>query len=352
MSLMLDEIREQPRVLERMLSDPPSGLSRLGRRYSRHRPPLIILVARGTSDNAALFGRYLFEITLGIPTSLAAPSVATLYRKRPVPKDALVIGISQSGESTDINTYLEAAKASGSFTVGITNEQSSALASLVDEVLPTSAGKEMSVAATKTYTAQLLMIYSVARTLGAAIAHRDLLLLPESVDGQLRNERQAKSMASTFQGISRAAVVGRGLNYANGLEFALKLTETSYVVAAGYSCADFSHGPIAMVEEDFPVFVFVPPGPTYGETAKLVERLGSRSVDIICIGTASEVRALPRSRWLEVRASPPKAETYAEDILTPIPSIIPAQLFAAHLAEVKGLNPDKPRMLSKVTQTL
>ena len=147
MSLMLNEIRQQPQVLEGMLTRLPNALERLRKRYATSRPTMIIVVARGTSDNAALFARYLFEITLGIPTMLAAPSISTLYRRLSLPPDALVMGISQSGESTDINAYLEFAKSIGTPTVGITNEDGSTLSSLAEVVLPIRAGTESSVAA-------------------------------------------------------------------------------------------------------------------------------------------------------------------------------------------------------------
>ena len=352
MSLMLEEIRQQPEVLGRTLDRPPSALARIARRFAGGLPPLIVLVARGTSDNAALFGRYLFEITLGIPSSLAAPSVATLYRNRSIPPDALVIGISQSGESTDINAYMRLAKAGGCFTIGITNETASALASLAHEVLPTQAGKEASVAATKTYTAQVLMLYCLARALGAEIPEHALKALPGAVDSQLAEEAAVRDLAWHYRGMTHALVVARGLNYANGFEFALKLMETSYVVAAGFSAADFAHGPIAMVEEGFPVFVFTPPGPTFGETGKLLARLDETRVDSICIGAEPEVKNLPFSHWIRLTGSLPSPRSFPADTFTPIPSIVPAQLFAAHLAEIKGFNPDKPRMLSKVTRTM
>ena len=352
MSQMIDEIRQQPQVLDRALAAPPKALSRLRRRFSKRQPALVVIVARGTSDNAALFGRYLFEILLGIPASLAAPSVATLYHRWPIPRDAVVIGISQSGESTDINVFMELAKKCGSFTIGITNESASTLANLADEVLPTRAGKERSVAATKTYTAQLLMLYCLAKALGAKIPESDLKRLPDSVECQLRHEPAVRRLASNYREMSHAVVVGRGLNYANGFEFALKLMETSYVVAAGFSCADFAHGPIAIVEEEFPVFVFTPPGPTFQETAKLLARLKRSRVDTVCIGAQPEVDGLPRSHWIKINGTLPTTSRYPNDTLTPIPLIVPAQLFAAHLADCKGLDPDRPRMLSKVTKTL
>ena len=349
---MIDEIRQQPEVLRRILREPPGSLDMLRRRFSGRHPPLIVIAARGTSDHAAIFGKYLFEITLGIPTSLAAPSVGTLYRGRPVPESAVVIGISQSGESTDINAFLDVARACGSFTIGITNERSGTMAGLVDEILPTRAGKEKSVAATKTYTAQLLTLYLLAKAMGARISSDDLMRLPESAERQLECEAGIGQLARHYRGMSRAVVVGRGYNFANSLEFALKMMETSYVVATGFSCADFAHGPIAIVEEAFPAFIFSPPGPTYQETSKLLARLTDRHVDTICIGAPPEVRAQSPSHRIEIAGELPWVQDHAEDMLTPIPMIVPAQLFAAHLAASKGLDPDKPRMLSKVTHTL
>jgi len=166
---MREEIREQPETLERTLEEEWTRAASLRRQFERNRPPLIVLAARGTSDNAAQFGRYLLEISTGIPVSLAAPSVFTLYRSKLQLEGAVVAAISQSGESTDTNLVLEQAKAAGAFTVGITNESSSTLARLAEHALLVHAGKERSVAATKTYTGQLLCFYLLAHALGAAI---------------------------------------------------------------------------------------------------------------------------------------------------------------------------------------
>ncbi len=352
MSLMLNEIREQPQVLEGILDDPPKSLARLRKRYSTSRPTMIVVVARGTSDNAALFARYLFEITLGIPTMLAAPSISTLYRRQSLPPDALVIGISQSGESTDINAYLEFASDVGTPTVGITNEDGSTLSKLAEVVLPTRAGTESSVAATKTYTAQLMMLYFLAQVLGSEIPDYALREIPASVQEQLDRESEIQQLAQHYRRISHAVVIGRGFNYANSLEFALKLMETSYVVAAAFSGADFAHGPIAMVDEGFPVFVFTPSGPTSQETGKLLARLAARRVDTIGIGSSPVLDAFPCSHRIELSGSAPRAGGFPADMLTPIRSIVPAQLFAAYLASSKGLDPDHPRMLTKVTRTM
>lgn len=352
MSLMLDEIRQQPQVLQGILANPPPALVHLRKRFSKNPPTVIVIVARGTSNNAGLFARYLFEITLGIPTFLAAPSISTLYRRQAVPSSALVMGVSQSGESTDINAYMKVAKGTGALTLGITNEAGSTLAALVDEVLLTQAGTESSVAATKTYTAQLMTLYCLAQALGSKLPDDALKKIPGAVRTQLDHEADVEQLAQDYLEMSHAIVIGRGLNFSNSFEFALKLMETNYVVAAAFSAANFAHGPIAMVEEGFPVFVFTPPGPTSIETGKLVTRLAASCVDTIGIGPAGVLADLPCAHRIELHGPTPLAPGYPADVLTPICSIVPAQLFAAHLAAVKGLDPDHPRMLSKVTHTM
>src|SRR5437773_80069 len=182
MSTLLDEIRAQPRALERTLAEELRRLPRFQRLVAKRRPRLIVLVARGTSDNAALFGRYLLEITTGIPVSLAAPSIATLYEARIDYRDALVVAISQSGESTDTNLVLERARQQGALTLGITNESGSAIGRIAEHLFLVRAGREKSVAATKTYTGQMLMMYLLAYALGGAISLAGLERLPDAVN--------------------------------------------------------------------------------------------------------------------------------------------------------------------------
>ena len=178
MSRMLEEIRQQPEALERTLSAELRGVEKFKRLVEKQRPRLVVLVARGTSDNAALFGRYLLEITTGIPVSLAAPSITTLYEARIDYRDALVVGISQSGESTDTNLVLERARQQGALTLGITNESGSAMARIAEHVFLVRAGREKSVAATKTYTGQMLMMYLLAYALGGGVRIADLERIP------------------------------------------------------------------------------------------------------------------------------------------------------------------------------
>src|SRR5229473_1385533 len=260
MSRMLEEIRQQPSALARTLSAEARPIERFKGALAARRPKLIVLAARGTSDNAAQFGRYLLEITTGIPVSLAAPSIYTLYNVAVDFRDALVIGISQSGESTDTNLVIERARAQGALTIGITNEAASAMAGLADEIFLVRARKERSVAATKTYTGQVLVLYLLAYALGAGIGLEDLRRLPDWAESALALEKPIAALCERYRFMDRAVVVGRGLNYANAFEFALKLMETCYVVAERFSSADFLHGPIAMVERHFPVILFAPPG--------------------------------------------------------------------------------------------
>ncbi len=339
---MLSEIREQPAALERMLRDVLPSVSELKRHLNQRPPKLIVLAARGTSDNAAQFGRYLFEIYTGIPVSLAAPSVHTLYRARLKLEDALVIGVSQSGESTDVNVVLESAKQQGIPIVAVTNNESSAMAAMADHLVLVRSGKEESVAATKTYTGQLLAMYLIAHALGAPIEIDRLRTLPEQCSSALAVEDVVRHTAARYRFMEQCVVVGRGLNYANAFEMALKLMETCGVVAERFSSADFLHGPIAMVESSFPSFVFAPSGVTQNPLAEAVQKMEGLGAETFVISDLSGVKAA-RGIQLPFRI---------EELFTPIPYIVPAQLLAAYLATEKGLDPDRPKALTKVTRTL
>jgi glucosamine--fructose-6-phosphate aminotransferase (isomerizing) len=343
MSLMLQEIRQQPEALARTLREEGAKVAALGRFLAARDIRLVVLVARGSSDNAALFGRYLIEITSNIPVSLAAPSVYTLYRAKLNLRNTLVVGISQSGEGSDINQVLKDAKQSGACTLGITNEPRSTMARLADELLLIRAGKERSIAATKTYTGQLLMFYLLAAALQQGRSLDRLRKLPDLASQCLKLEPAVQELVERYRFINHCLVVGRGLIYANVFELAIKLMETCYVVSERFSSADFLHGPVAMIEEDFPVIVFAPPGKTLKEMCQLARRL--RALRAECLAISSEVSILK----LATRAV--RIPVRVDEFLAPIPYIIPGQLFAARLAEVKGLSPDRPRSLRKVTKT-
>ena len=353
---MAAEIRQQPAAIEKTLKAEWRNAVKLREYFANHPVRLIVLAARGTSDNAAQFGRYLLEITTGIPVSLAAPSVFTLYGGRLELQNAAVIAVSQSGESTDTNIVLEKAKAAGAFTLGITNEAESALAQLAQHTFLVRAGRERSVAATKTYTGQLLCFYLLAYALGAPLELVDLQRIPESVGAALELESEIAERTQRYCFIRHAVCVGRGLNYANSFEFALKLMETCYVVAERFSSADLLHGPIAMLESTFPAFVFCPSGVTWKATSELLAKLHSIKAETLAItdrsNKAAGAKGVAKATLTIPAELAAKKAKLPEDIFTPIPYIIPAQLFAASLATAKGLNPDQPRTLSKVTQTI
>lgn len=341
---MLDEVRRQPETLARTLASELRRIERFRDMIGRRKPRLVVLAARGTSDNAAQFGRYLIEITTGIPVSLAAPSVLTLYEARMNYREALVVAISQSGESSDTNRVLDLARKSGAVTVGITNEPRSTLAGLAEHVFFVRAGREKSVAATKTYTGQLMLLYLLAWALGAKIRVSELERVPDLAAAALTLAPEVAELAQRYRFMHHAVVVGRGLNYANSLEFALKMKETSYVVAEGFSSADFLHGPVAMVEPGFPAFLFAPPGATWPSMEEMLTRLDGLSAETVVITDRSNAAAAHRAQ--RVICIPARIR----ELYTPIPYIIPAQLFAAALAAEKNLNPDRPRGLRKITQ--
>jgi glucosamine--fructose-6-phosphate aminotransferase (isomerizing) len=341
---MLQEIAEQPAALEKTMREERPKIERLAAELKRRGVGLIVIVARGSSDNAAQFGRYLLEIRSGIPVSLSAPSVYTLYDAKLRCDHALYIGVSQSGEGEDINFVLERARECGAFTIGITNEPQSSMTSIVDEVLLMHGGRERSVAATKTYTGQMMLFYMLAEALSDREPELAYEQIPEYAARALELRPAVEETVKRYVFMENCVVVGRGLLYGNAFELALKLMETCYVVTTPFSAADFLHGPLAIVERHFPTFLFAPPGVTLPGVRALLERLKELRADTLVMTSDGEAaRAASRALLL-----PPEVDEF----LAPIPYIIPGQLFAALLAEEKGLDPDAPRSLSKVTRTL
>ena len=341
---MLQEIAEQPAALLRTIQEERGKVARLGAFLKERDVDLIVLVARGSSDNAALFGRYLLEITTGIPVSLSAPSVYTLYGAKLKLGRALVVGVSQSGEGEDINLVLERARECGAYTVGITNEAASTMTGIVDETLLMHGGRERSVAATKTFTGQMMLFYMLAAALSDANAAPRYDAIPELAARALEQQQGISELVERYVFMENCVVVGRGVAYANAYELALKLMETCYVVAERFSSADFLHGPLAMVERHFPVILFAPPGVMFDGITELIERLHELRADTLVITSAKEL-AHKCTRAIILPDG-------TDEFLSPIPYIIPGQLFAALLADAKGLDPDAPRSLSKVTRTL
>ncbi|MEJ7608861.1 MAG: SIS domain-containing protein [Bryobacteraceae bacterium] len=265
----------------------------------------------------------------------------------------LVVAISQSGESTDTNLVLERAREAGAMTVGITNEPASTLARIPEHALIVRAGREKSIAATKTYTGQMMMCYLLAYALGAEIRVDDLQRSAGHCELALGMEAEIRAKAERYTLMTHAVAIARGLNYPNAFEFALKLMETCYVVAERFSSADLLHGPIAMVEHSFPAFLFVPPGVTWPGLQTTLAKLRQLKAETLVITDQSNSDAVALTRQsIVIPGRLSHTGSLPADIFTPIPYIIPAQIFAASLAEHKGLDPDQPRTLSKVTLTM
>jgi glucosamine--fructose-6-phosphate aminotransferase (isomerizing) len=341
---MLREIKEQPAVVARLLDAVPRESASLIRDLRARPPAGVVIAARGTSDNAAVYGKYLVETLLGVPVSLAAPSTATLYRRPLRVRNHLVMGLSQSGESTDVVEFVATCRSAGAMTLAITNGVGSALAGAADHILPLHAGKERSVAATKSYLAQLvLLVILAAAWSGDRALSRRLEHLPRFVSRALQSEDIVRTVALRYRYMRECMVTGRGYNYATAREAALKLEETCYVIAEALSAADLLHGPIAAVERDFPVLLFAFAGRTLGHLRAVAAGLRRRGAELMIV--SNERRALEDAT---VGVHLPIA---VDEVLSPIPAIVPGQLFAYYLSVARGLDPDQPRGLRKITQT-
>jgi glutamine---fructose-6-phosphate transaminase (isomerizing) len=340
-SKMSAEIREQPEVLERILEEGWDEVLSASRTLRQGALRSVIIAARGTSDNAALYAKYLFEVLLGVPTALASPSSFTLYESQMNLDGVLVVGISQSGESRDVLETIRRSGELGANTLTVTNNQGSAMAQAGQHHFFLRAGKEESVAATKTYTAELMMLYLLISALkGEERLGPEVRRLPE-----LSREVLEAGWEGTerYRYAEYMVVTSRGYNLATAEEAALKLMETTYVVAQAFSAADLEHGPIAMIGHDFPVLAIAPPGRAQLGMRALVENLRDRGAELVVITDDKSMLDRASARF-------PVPGSLPEE-LSPILCAIPIQLLAENLARLKGLDPDSPRGLSKVTET-
>jgi glucosamine--fructose-6-phosphate aminotransferase (isomerizing) len=344
MSLMLTDIHEQPRWVASAIESERANVEALVRAVRERGVRFVVIAARGTSDNAATYAKYLIEIVAGLPVALAAPSVYTLYEARPKLEGTLVIGISQSGQGTDVVEVLQTARASGALTACITNSAESPITAVSDHVLLCHAGEEKSVAATKTYTTAL----AVVALLAATLADRGDLLsalkrIPDELRSVLGAEETIARAVERYRYMEECAVLARGINQATALEAALKMTETSYVVAKPYSGADFLHGPIAMVAEGFPCFLYAPPGRAHAAMVEVARKVRERGGETIAVASDEEM--------LGVATTPIPLRGTTDELLSPLLAIVPGQMFAYYLAVARGGDPDSPRGLTKVTIT-
>lgn len=343
-SQLLAEIEEQPRVLRRLLTEGKAGVSEIAERIRAFDPHYVVIAARGTSDNAARYAQYLFGAHNGLCTALAVPSLYTLYKSPPNMRRALTIGISQSGQSPDVVSVITEAKRQGGFTIAVTNDPSSPLAQGADACIPLCAGEERSVAATKTYTAELMAL----AMLSAAISPKDggweaLERLPEIMQAALNVEQPLDAATALFKDHPRCVTVGRGFNYCSAFEIGLKLKETSYLTAEPYSIADLLHGPVAMIDDGFPVLVVAPSGIGAEDALEWISLFQERGAKVLAISDREDIRNRADVAFTLPRDIP--------EWLSPIVAVGPGQKFAHALAAAKGYDADKPRGLRKVTLT-
>jgi glucosamine--fructose-6-phosphate aminotransferase (isomerizing) len=343
MSYMLDEIRQQPAAVSALLVRERRAIERLAAACRARGIELIFVAARGTSDHAAVYAKYLAEIVAGTPVCLAAPSVFTLYGAAPRLDNALVLAISQSGEAVDARAILERARAAGQLTACITNNAGSPLAAAAEHVIDCGAGEEKSLPATKTYTTSLAAVAAlVAELAGEARLREELRAVPGWMEAVLESEAVIAPRVERYRYMEECVVLARGFNQCTALETALKLTETSYVLANPYGAADFLHGPIAAVEEGTPCLLYAPSGQTYPQMEELAGKLAEREAELVIISDRVELRERAQT-FLPIPGVP--------EALSPLVAIVVGQLFAYHLATVKGRDPDRPRGLRKVTIT-
>lgn len=339
------EIFEQPAILARLLENQMESVQKIAKTIRAREVDFIFLAARGTSDNAGLYAKYLWGAFNRLPIALAAPSLFSIYSKPPALRNALVVGISQSGQSPDIVSVVAEGSRQGAPTLAITNDPDSPLAKAAEFVIDICAGTEEAVAATKTYTAQLLAIAMFSVALSEEDDQlKELQRVSSLVQQALALDVTIKQEAERYRYMEHCVVLGRGYNYATAFEWSLKLKELAYVVAEPYSSADFQHGPVAIVSQGFPVLAVMPGGAVFDDMLALLSDLVSKhQAELLVISDKDEALSLAHTP-LHLPADLP-------EWISPMVSIVPAQLFCYHLTRAKGYDTEAPRRLRKVTLT-
>ena len=346
--LMTREIAEQPAIVAGLLRAERDRTQEIATalRARWGEIAFVSIAARGTSDNAARYAQYLFGALTGRAVALATPALFTRYGAPPDLRRALTIGISQSGASPDIVAVLAEARRQGAPTLAITNAPDSPLARAAEFVLPIGAGVERSVAATKSYMAQLAALAMLAVALGAGDGARrweELAAIAPAIATTVGLAEEIARRAARYRDIGQLITAGRGYCYGTAFEAALKLKETCYLLAEPYSPPDFIHGPVAIVEPGYPALLFAPSGATFADMLAFAKTLRERGADLLIVSDRDEILALADT--------PLRLPTGIPEWLSPLPAIVPGQLLALSLARLRGHDPDHPRGLSKVTLT-
>ena len=344
---MRAEIGEQPDVVARVVEREAKTAARLGEELRRRGVTLAVLAARGSSDHAAAVGKYLIEWACAVPAALAAPSMATLYATRLKLSGAAVIGVSQSGRSPDVVEYMRMARRAGALTIAITNESRSPLARAADETLLCHAGPERSVAATKTFAAQVAALALIAGAWGQGPRGegilRGLRRAPALLRRVVRRGKLSAELARRLAAAERCIVLARGFAYPAALETGLKLKESAALAAEGASAADYLHGPVAAAGPGLAALLFGPRGPGLTSLRSAAGKLRAAGAEVLAVTADRAVRA-------EADYSCDAAGGWPEP-LSPLPFAALGQMTAYELALLKGLDPDHPVGLRKVTET-
>lgn len=342
---LYQEIHQQPDVLTRLLREERVTAAALAAEIRRRGIDHIFIAARGTSDNAARYAQYLLGAVNGLPVGLTTPSLFSIYQRPPRFGNALVMGISQSGRSPDIVSVLTEARRQGALTAAISNFPDSDLGQAADFVIELHAGEEKSVAATKTYTSELAAIALLSSKLSGDNAMADeLARVPGFVAEALAASGELDCVAERYRYMTACVVIGRGFNYCTAFEMALKMKELTYTSVEPYSSADFLHGPLALVAEGFPVFAVAPSGRMLADMRSFMDTARTRGAELIVISDDADALAAARVP-LSLPAGMP-------EWASPMVAIVPGQMFAMHLALARDFDPDRPRALHKVTETL
>jgi len=343
-SWLESELREQPTALATLLDRETGRAREVAAAFRRDDIHYILIASRGSSSNAARYAQYLLGRANRVPVMFATPSLYTIYEQPPRLDGAIVIGISQSGASPDVASVLAEARRQGRPTIALTNDSASPLAQQADAVLPLNAGAERAVAATKTY---LNSVGAVA-LLFAAIAEDELALdelkaMPAILEQQVTLSLGTTPDLGEYRDAVGATVVARGVNYGTAYEIALKIRELSGLVVEAYSPADLLHGPIAAIQPGWPVIVVAPTGPARPSVEEVVAPLKERGARVIAI---SDVTAVLRRAHTKLQLVPRVPEW-----LSPLTAVIPGQVTAMRLAQLRGLDIDSPPGLRKITLT-
>lgn len=337
------EIAQQPEALAQLLRTAGDSIGDAAARILAFEPEVVVIAARGSSDNAARYAQYLLGAFQGYVVSLATPSLFTLYRRPPQLRRALAIGLSQSGQSPDVVAVLQEARRQGGFALAITNDPASPLAQAADSHIALGMAPEQSVAATKTYTGLLLVLAMLSAQLGGEACRLEApQCIPSAVRAVLEQWSTITSGVQAYGKYYAFVVLGRGYNYSTAFEIALKMKEVSRVVAEAHSMADLMHGPVAMLDEKVPAVLVAPTGAGADDSPLLLARLQQLGVKTIVISDRSALLG---------GADLPIVVPRVPEWLSPVVAVVPGQILAFELALARGYDPDHPRGLSKVTRT-